>query len=169
LAQPRNQSTGQYETHKPNSTPQTNTANSNTATSATQGTSNGRANPGIANASNPDGPTKQILLNQEKTATLTFQTFLTPVLVGIKPNDIIYIPDFKGKYIEDWVVQSVSYDQNDGRVTVGIHATRPYGQGTPMNKPMADKFLAYAEQKGLVGPNATLDAWDKYAWSPLLN
>ena len=29
----------------------------------------------------------------------------------------------------------------------------------------AKEFLKYAETNNLVGPTATLDAWDRYAWS----
>jgi hypothetical protein len=33
-----------------------------------------------------------------------------------------------------------------------------------MNKPEGEKFLGIAKTKKLVGPGATLDAWDLYAW-----
>jgi hypothetical protein len=33
-----------------------------------------------------------------------------------------------------------------------------------MDKKNADKFEAYAIEQGLIGPNATLEAWDRYAW-----
>jgi hypothetical protein len=29
----------------------------------------------------------------------------------------------------------------------------------------ANEFLKYAKTNNLVGPTATLDAWDRYAWS----
>jgi hypothetical protein len=83
----------------------------------------------------------------------------------VKPNDILYIPNFTGEFIEDWIIQSVGYSQNNGQVNINMRATRVFGQGTPMNKTSADKFIAFAKEQGLVGPNATLEAWDKYAWS----
>jgi hypothetical protein len=100
------------------------------------------------------------------------------LLVGIKPYDIVYIPSFgkwdpeKGKYvyyIEDWIVQSVSYDQNDGDIEVSVQGTREYGLGTPMDEKNAEKFLTYAKEQGLVGPNATLENWDRHAWVTPLN
>jgi hypothetical protein len=104
---------------------------------------------------------------------MLFQTMLCPALVGIKPYDVVYIPSFgridpeTKKYVyftEDWIVESVSYDQNDGNVSVSVQGTREYGLGTPMDAKNAEKFQKYAEGQGLVGPNATLDNWDRYAW-----
>jgi hypothetical protein len=100
---------------------------------------------------------------------MSFQTLLCPLLVGIKPYDIVYIPSLTGEYIEDWIVQSVSYDQNDGDIEVSVQGTREYGLGTPMDKKNAEKFLAYAKEQGLVGANATLENWDRYAWVTPLN
>jgi hypothetical protein len=134
-------------------------------TSAVLGTANARANPGVQNKDNPDGPTKQDILNQEGTAALQLETYMCPVLTGIKPLDIIYIPSLKGDFIEDWIVDSVSYDQNDGRISLSISAKRTLGLGTPMVDAAAQEFLKYAKTNNLVGPTATLDAWDRYAWS----
>ena len=91
-------------------------------------------------------------------------SYVVPALMGIKPHDILYVPSFKGNYIEDWIVQSVDYNQSDGKVELGIQATRVYGVGTPMNEKQATEFLKYAESKNLVGKNWTLEAWDSYAW-----
>ena len=133
--------------------------------SAPQGTANARANPGVQNVDNPDGATKQNLLTEEGGAKMNFQTMLLPVLVGIKPHDIVYVPSLTGDFIEDWIVDNVSYDQNDGRVSVSVSAQRVLGQGEPMNKSAAEKFTSYAKTNGLIGPNATLEAWERYAWS----
>jgi hypothetical protein len=133
-------------------------------TSAVQGTSGGRANPGVANLDNPDGPSKQIASNEEKGSELSLQTFMCPLLVGIKPKDIIYVPSLTGKYIEDWIVENVGYDQSNGNVEINISATRTLGLGTPMNPDMAKKYLDFAKNFGLVGERANLDSWDKYAW-----
>ena len=134
-------------------------------TSAVQGTSNGRANPGVENLENPKGPDKQIASNEEKGSELSLSTFMCPLLVGIKPGDIIYVPSLTGKYIEDWIVQNVSYDQSNGAVGINISATRTLGLGTPMNPDAAKKILDFAKKFGLVGENASLENWDKYAWS----
>jgi hypothetical protein len=90
---------------------------------------------------------------------------MCPLLVGVKPHDIIFVPSLTGNYIEDWIVQSVGYSQDDGQININIRATRTFGLGTPMNKTAADKFTAIAKAKKLVGPGATLEAWDSYAWS----
>jgi hypothetical protein len=36
-----------------------------------------------------------------------------------------------------------------------------------MNEKAAEKFKDIAKGLGLIGPNATLEAWEKYAWSGL--
>jgi hypothetical protein len=168
-AKARDPKTGRYTKQTPATSAQIKLTNAAKPTSSPQGTANARANPGVANLSNPDGPTKQNALEDERTATMSFQTLLCPALVGIKPYDVVYIPSLTGEYIEDWIVESVSYDQNDGNIQVSVQGTREYGLGTPMDKKNADKFQQYAKDQGLVGPNATLDNWDKYAWVTPLN
>lgn len=158
--------TGRY-TKNPSTNPQNTSSNPNAAakrTSSPLGPTNGRANLSIQNKDNPYGVNRQNALNDEKAAELQLSTLMCPVLVGVKPHDILYIPSLTGKYIEDWIVQSVSYSQSDGNVTVNVRATRVYGQGVPMNKRAADKFTTYARGRGLIGPNATLENWDAYAW-----
>jgi hypothetical protein len=76
----------------------------------------------------------------------------------------LYIPSFKGDYVEDWIVQSVDYNQSDGKVEIGIQASRVYGSGAAMNEKEAAKFLKFAKTNGLVGANWSLEAWDRYAW-----
>ena len=139
--------------------------NAQKITSSPLGPSSNRVNPGIINKDNPDGPEKQLQLNEERGATLSFQTMLTPVLVGIKPYDILFIPSYKGDFMEDWQVTSVSYDQNDGNVSVSVSAGRKMGTSAPMVDSQVEKFKEIAKGLNLVGPNATLDAWDSYAWS----
>jgi hypothetical protein len=172
-AKARNSKTARSTQQKPATSAQVRLTNSTRPGSSPQGTANARANPGISNVYNPDGPTKQNFLEDERTASMTFQTMLCPALVGIKPYDVVYIPSFgkidpeTKKYVyftEDWIVESVSYDQNDGNVSISVQGTREYGLGAAMDKKNADKFEKYAIEQGLIGPNATLDNWDKYAW-----
>lgn len=134
-------------------------------TQAPVGTSNGRSTPGIGNQDNPEQVPKQNALNQEKSSTLDMTTYCVPALMGVKANDILFIPSLKGDYVEDWIVQSVGYNQTDGKIDVSIQATRVNGAGTPMNQQEGKKFLDFAKANGLIGPNATLEAWDKYAWN----
>jgi len=163
----RDQKTEQFISQKPATGAQKQAADTTKPSSSPQGTALARPNPGIQNKDNPDGPTKQNLLTEEGTATLTFQTFLSPLLVGIKPYDIVFIPSLKGDFIEDWIVDSVSYDQNDGNITISVQAKRKLGLGTPMNEKNAKKFSDFAKAQGLIGPTATLENWDKYTWSLL--
>ena len=134
-------------------------------TSAPLGTSGQRSSLSVQSKENPYGPDRQNALNQEKNAKLNFSTFLCPLLVGLKPHDILYIPSLTGQFIEDWIVQSVGYSQQDGNVEVSVQATRIIGLGTPMNEEAANKIKASAIAQGLIGPNATLEAWERYAWS----
>ena len=161
----RDAETGRFVSQKPATAQQNQSNLTAKPTTAVVGTANARANPGIRNKDNPDGPKKQELLQQEGTASLSFQTLMMPVLVGIKPFDILYVPSLKGDYIEDWIVESVSYDQNDGNVTINVQAKRIQGLGTPMDPKTAEVFKKYATEQGLIGPNATLEAWEKYAWT----
>jgi hypothetical protein len=133
-------------------------------TSSPIGTANGRANPGTGFVENPYGPDRQNALNQENVSKLSLDTLMCPLLVGVKPNDILFIPSFTGNFMEDWEVKSVGYNQSNGKVDVNIQATRIFANSSPMNKTAYDKFLAFAKQQGLIGANATLENWDAYAW-----
>lgn len=163
LARRRDPVTGQFLPSNP-SNQERNVRQTAVPTSSPLGTTNNRANLSIQNQYNPEGPTRSNAINDEKVAKLSLDTLMCPLLCGIKPHDILYVPNFKGDFIEDWIVNTVDYSQNNGQINVSIQATRVYGQGTPMNKPEADKFLAYAKQINLVGESATLQAWEDYAW-----
>jgi hypothetical protein len=151
-------------TQNPPSNQQTATQKTSTKTSSPLGTANGRANPGIQNKDNPEGPNRQNALNDEKAATLQMDTLMCPLLVGIKPHDIIFVPNFSGSFMEDWIVQSVGYSQNNGQINVNIRATRIFANSSPMNKTAYDEFLAFAKTRSLVGNSTTPEAWDLYAW-----
>jgi hypothetical protein len=83
---------------------------------------------------------------------------MVPVLTGIKPNDIVYVPSLNGTYVEDWIVQSVGYNQTDGGVEISVEASRIYGVATLMNNTAGNKFRAKIESL------KTLEDWDAYAW-----
>jgi hypothetical protein len=88
--------------------------------------------------------------------------FMSPVLVGIKPGDIVYVPSLQTEaentYIEDWIVTSVSYVQNDGAINVDVSASRPYGLGTLINEKAGDVWRKKAQTL------KSLDDWANYAW-----
>jgi hypothetical protein len=164
----RDAATGRFTTQAPANAAQvaqSNTSGAAARTSSPLGTTNNRASLGIQNKDNPFGQDRQNALNDEKSSELSMDTLMCPVLVGIKPHDIIYVPSLTGKYIEDWIVQSVEYSQDDGRINISLRATRVLGLGTAMNEKAAEVFTKFAKSQNLIGPNATLDAWDKYAWS----
>jgi hypothetical protein len=157
-------STGGNTQQNPPTAPQGAIQKTAKSTTSPLGTTGQRATPAVTSKKNPKGPERQNALNQEKGSEMSFSTFLCPVLVGLKPHDILYIPSLAGDYIEDWIVQSVGYSQQDGNIEVSVQATRVLGLGTPMNKKEGEKFLGIAKAKKLVGAGATLEAWDNYAW-----
>jgi hypothetical protein len=132
----------------------------NTATSAPIGTSSA-LNLNVATNDKGKGVDLNNLKNQEQGSQLTFSTFMVPVLTGIKPNDIVYIPSLTGKYIEDWIVQSVSYSQTDGAVTINVSASRVYGLVGLMQERPGKLFKEKAAKL------TTLEAWEQYAWGGL--
>lgn len=164
----RDPKTGRYISQTPPASPQIALSNQEAAakkTSSPLGPANNRSSLGVQNKDNPYGPDRQNALNDEKGSDLQMDTLMCPLLVGLKPHDIVYVPSLTGEYIEDWIVQSVGYSQNNGQVNINVRATRVFGQGTPMNESAAKKFKQFAKDRGLIGPNATLENWDKYAWS----
>ena len=146
----------------PKSSPQEKQEKTSVPTSSPQGSALASANPGVQNANNPDGPKKQELLQKEKGSTLSANMFMAPVLVGIKPGDIVYVPslqtDAENTYIEDWIVSSVNYVQSDGSISVSVSASRPYGLGTLINEKSGDKWRKKAQTL------KSLDDWAAYAW-----
>ena len=103
---------------------------------------------------------KKAALQAETASSLTFLVQLVvPILIGIKPHDIIYVPSLTGNYIEDWIVSDVSYGQTDGGVSMGVTATRIYGSGELMNASQGKKF-----QDNVKNHFKTLTDWENYAW-----
>ena len=161
--------TDQYQTQKPKSKPQQQVAGPGTkATTSPLAVQRGKSTPDTANLKNPDGPPKQDAMKKERGSKIALNTLLVPALVGIKPIDILFIPSLKGDYIEDWIVTGVEYQQTDGGVDVSIQGARQYGLEALMNIPLSEKWLPLAISKRLVGPGATLEAWEEYAWPACL-
>jgi hypothetical protein len=154
--------------NKPDNTGQ-NTASGNAQQQLQQGAPGGtrsaRPNNGIRNAKNPDGPDKQLLLQKESQCKLNANIFVCPALMGIKPNDILYVPSLKqgATYIEDWIVENVSYQQTSGGVEVSIGATRIFAREGLMNPDAGVKFQKKAASLNQEG-RAGIEAWRKYAW-----
>jgi hypothetical protein len=88
---------------------------------------------------------------------------MVPYLVGIKPRDILCIPSLNpdNPYFEDWLVESVAYEQMDeGGVEVGVSCIRPFpGEGL-----ILDEGSAEAVEGILAGLRATKD-WHALYWS----
>jgi hypothetical protein len=146
-----------------------NTATGNRQQAAQQaapgGTRSARPNNGIRNAKNVDGPAKQLLLQKEQQCKLNANIFVCPALMGIKPNDIVYIPSLKegATYVEDWIVENVNYQQTSGGIEVSIGATRLFAREGLMNPTAGAKFQKRAATLNQPG-RAGLEAWRGYAW-----
>lgn len=133
---------------------------------AVSGPKNAEPNRGIRNTQNQEGPTKQILLQKEGQSKLSANIFACPAILGIKPCDVVYLPSLKAgaPYIEDWIVESVSYQQTEGGVEVSIGGTRIFTQEGLMNAAAGEKFRAKAASLNIEG-RPGLEAWRKYAWN----
>lgn len=70
---------------------------------------------------------------QQSQTTGAGNFFMVPYLVGIKPRDFLCIPSLNpdDPYFEDWIIESVSYEQKDeGGVEISVSCTRPFpGEG----------------------------------------
>jgi hypothetical protein len=109
---------------------------------------------------NDVGPENQQLMQQEEGIKFQAQMFMCPSLVGIKPQDIIYIPSLRvgDSVMEDYKVQSVSYAQDGAVVGVSVQATRSPGLNKPMNEAAAKKFIQKADSL------KTTEDWANFAW-----
>jgi hypothetical protein len=109
---------------------------------------------------NPNGPQKQALNKEEEGVKLQAQLFMCPAIVGIKPQDVVYIPSLKtgSTQIEDYKVLSVSYSQQGATVGVSIEASRTFGLSKPMYPEEAKKFIEKANSL------QTLNNWENFAW-----
>ena len=132
---------------------------------AVSGPKNAEPNRGVRNTENEDGPTKQILLQKEGQSKLSTQVFACPAIMGIKPCDIVYVPSLKSgvPYIEDWIVETISYQQTNGGIDISIGATRIFTQEGLMNPAAGKKFKEKASSLNKEG-RAGIDAWQEYAW-----
>lgn len=115
---------------------------------------------GLEFSENPNGPAKQEALNEEEGIKLSAQLFLTPSILGIKPQDVVYIPSLQegNKNIEDYKVISVSYQQSGAEFTVSLEGSRTFGLSKPMWPEESEKFLKKAQSL------KTLDQWEQYTW-----
>lgn len=113
--------------------------------------------PNIRSVENQDGPKKIEAFTRERASKLSMSTFLCPALMGIKPLDIILIRSYSKDYVEDWVVNSVEYQQTQGGVDVSIQASRTFGVGGTMVKSVVENFFKSHKLE-------TIEDWEKYAW-----
>ena len=91
---------------------------------------------------------------------LTADFPMVPQVCGMKPADIIAIPSLTGGTVEDYEVESISYQMNDtGEVMMSIKGKRPYlEQGNMLDSGSVAEVAAIAA--GLT----TLDSWNQYYW-----
>ena len=100
---------------------------------------------------------------QQSTTTGNGNFFMVPYLVGVKPRDFLCIPSLNADdpYFEDWIIETVSYEQKDeGGVEIGVSCTRPFpGEGL---------VLAEADAKAVEDVLKTLKTtkdWHNLYWS----
>jgi hypothetical protein len=91
--------------------------------------------------------------------------FMVPYVVGIKPRDFIAIPSLKlpCDYVEDWVVEQVTYAQtDDGGVRVGVDCTREFiGTQNMMDTDPVDEVKKIADANHALGTSG----WHGMYWA----
>ena len=100
---------------------------------------------------------------QESTTTCSANFFMVPYIVGIKPRDIVAVPSLNSDspYYEDWIVESVTYSQDDGaNVEISISGKRPFpGEGRLVDGGTDGAI------KALIAANRDTKSWHKLYWS----
>jgi hypothetical protein len=99
---------------------------------------------------------------RESTTTGSGSFFMVPYLVGVKPRDILVIPSLNADnpYFEDWIIESVTYEQGDAGVEIGVGCKRPFpGEGV-----LLDKDTEEAVYEVLKMMKSTKD-WHALYWS----
>lgn len=135
------------------------------------------SSPGMRLKNNENGEIRKRLLQQERVATLTTNIFMAPSYVGIKPLDILIIPDLSENSEdrsnwEDWIVNSVEYSQNEeGGIFISIQASRVYGLGNLMAYPdvvqngeVIEDFFTSKEKR-----ISSLDNYISYGWDTFIS
>lgn len=135
-------------------------------TSGSAGIANATSRPQARLAENEDGEKKNELKQEEHQCRLTATLFMCPAVTGIKPYDIIFIPNYSGTFMEDWIVTSTEYSQSDGGVNISVQAARKFALGEFMNPSQGKVWQEKAKSYGLAGDNPTLENWMNYAWKP---
>ena len=79
---------------------------------------------GVKKTKDEVSPENQQLMQQEEGIKFQAQMFMCPALVGIKPQDILYVPSLLvgDALIEDYKVQSVYYAHDGALVSVSVNA-----------------------------------------------
>jgi hypothetical protein len=126
----------------------------------TQRSSNPSNKKGVQYSENPSGPEKQNLGKEESGIKLTANLFMTPAILGMKVEDVLYVPSLKqgSDQIEDYIIRSVTYSQQGGVFGISVEASRTFGLSKPMYPEEAKKFQEKAQSL------KTLDDWAHYAW-----
>lgn len=109
----------------------------------------------------PNSKEARAALTQMLSTSMDANFPMLPNLVGMKPRDMIAIPSLKqGGYIEDYEIQSVSYQmENAGGVTMSISGERPFTG----DENMLDE-ASIAEIRAICDGLTTADAWNKWYW-----
>jgi hypothetical protein len=146
-------------------TPQAKTAESNNKKGGTTGTgtpNTGRTGTAKQSSKQDDA---NAALSKAITTKCNAEFFMVPYLVGIKPRDLIAIPSLKtgdaNVFIEDWIVEEVSYNQSDeGAVVVSVSGMRPYTGG----ENILDEDTLKTVKDQIKSLNST-SAWHNFYWN----
>lgn len=136
------------------------------ATGTTNAATLGKSNPsstetGIVKGSPLDKKARQAFTSVF-TSEMNTEFFMTPYMVGIKPRDFIAIPSLSGpgSYIEDWLVETVTYtQQTTGGIRISVQGWRPFTGDQPMLDPGS-----ISEVQGVVSSLTTPALWSKLYW-----
>jgi hypothetical protein len=152
------------EENKKNYPPQTNSVQSNNKAGGVTGpVTPGQSGSGTTQFS--DKQKKAIEARAKKvTSECSVECFMVPYMVGIKPRDIIVIPSLKAAdepYIEDWIVEELSYSIDEtGVVNISMTGTRPYTGDVNMLD--ADSLKKVQE---VVKNLRSIDSWSNFYWN----
>lgn len=102
---------------------------------------------------------KEAKERQDK-ASCSATFFMVPEMVGVKPRDVIFIPSMKLDYLEEWVLDSVSYDFSGGGCNISASGYR-FDLGETQKIVSTETYNRFLEKlKSL----KTIKDWEKYYW-----
>jgi len=161
LATPSNE-TEQSEVVQPDSAPQQSSASQTLDSGVLGKPSLSKDESGIVRPGANDIKARQAFSSQ-LTTKCDLNVMMVPYMVGIKPRDILVIPSLKGPgdYLEDWEVDSVTYDQDStGGIFLSLKGSRTFTG----EQPMIDG-ATQSKVRSTVSSLTTPESWSAFYWS----